>query len=134
MELVALSDGVYFHRFINFSLLFLVTLNLVFTLFFHKRFFILHKIIWFTTPLLFGILAMMLISGLSLAAMMQFKFSFATIYMMATNIVILILEIKRVKKLRNVRAFPNKLTSYIKYTTLLYIAYILLILSCNIRF
>lgn len=138
---MVLSSGIYFHKIINFALLFLVILNLGATLLFSKNFIFIHKVIWFTTPLLFGILAIMLISGFSLMAMTHFNFSLIVFYMFFINILIIILEVKRIKHMKlllkklDFNAFnSSEVKPYIRYTTSLYVLYIVLILVCNFRF
>lgn len=134
MDLIVLNDAIYFHKIISFILLLLVISNLCVTLLFNKNFIILYKIIWFTTPLLFGILAIMLISGFSLLAMMKFNFSFIVFYMLFINILILILEIRRVKRIRFTMLNLSNIKSYIRYTIFLYVLYIVFILICSFRF
>lgn len=133
MDLIVLNDGIFFHKIISIILLSLIIFNLLFLVFASKKFILINKIMWYTTPIIFGLLAILLTSGLSLLSMMKFNINIFIAYMLFVNIVIIVLEIKRIKKIRKVRANVNLRDNYIKYAMLLYHVYFLLILLCYIR-
>ena len=133
MELFVLKQGVFFHKSINFLLIFIIFINLAFLLI-NKNFILLHKIMWFFTPLIFGILAILVLSGFSILAMSGFAFSFYIFSMIFISFAIVFLEIFRIKKLRIARAEPSKVKDYLRFSKILYSLYFFLILSLNLRF
>ena len=133
MELFVLKQGVFFHKSINFLLIFIIFINLAFLLI-NKNFILLHKVMWFFTPLIFGILSILILSGFSILAMSGFTFSFSIFLMICVSFIIIFLEILRIKKLRIVRTCKSKTNNYLRFSKILYALYFLLILTLNLRF
>ena len=133
MELFVLKQGVFFHKSINFLLIFIIFINLAFLLI-NKNFILVLKIMWFFTPLIFGILAILVLSGFSILAMSGFTFSFYIFLMICVSFIIIFLEILRIKKLRIARVHPSKTTNYLRFSKILYSLYFCLILIFNLRF
>ena len=128
MEALALNNAIGFHYAFGVSLLIIIIANFV-VLFindFHK----VHKYMWYLTPILFGILAINLISGLSIVAMLQFHIDFMIILMLFVNLIIIALEIIRIKKLRIVRKKPSLIKNYIKQSRIFYTIYFFATLIC----
>ncbi|RDU57894.1 hypothetical protein [Helicobacter sp. MIT 99-5507] len=122
MEALALSHAIGFHYAIGISLLIIIIANLI--ILFINDFYKVHKYMWYLTPVLFGILAVTLISGFSIFAMMKFHINFMILLMIFINIAIIALEIKRIKKLRIVRKKPSLIKNYIKQSRILYTIYL----------
>lgn len=122
MEALALSQAIGFHYVISLSLLIIIIANLVILFIddFHK----VHKYMWYLTPMLFGILAITLISGFSIFAMMQFRINFMIFLMIIVSIAVIVFEIIRIKKLRIVRKKPSLIKSYIKQSRIFYTIYL----------
>ena len=121
MEALALSHAIAFHYAIGISLLIIIMANLV--ILFINDFYKVHKYMWYLTPILFGILAITLISGFSIFAMIKFHINFMIFLMLFINIAMITLEIIRIKKLRIVRKKPSLIKSYIKQSRIFYAIY-----------
>lgn len=121
MEAIALQHAIQFHYVIGVVLFAIIILNIC--ILFIKDFYKVHKYMWYITPMFFGILSIMIISGFSILAMNKFDMSIKILIMIVINIIIIALEIKRIKKLRIVRKKSSLVKQYIKQSRILYISY-----------
>lgn len=121
MEEFSLQQAISFHGIMAYVLLFITLCNL-FSSFFIKDFVKINKITWYLTPLFFGILFILALSGVSVLAMMKFSISIRVLLMIIFCF-IFILEIIRVKKMRLARLNIDKRASYIKLSRILNLFY-----------
>ena len=122
MEALALSQAIGFHHAIGISLVIILVANL--GVLFLRDFYKVHKYMWYLTPLVFGILAIMLLSGFSIVAMNKFHINFMAYLMIFVNVLIIILEIMRIKKLRIARKNPSLVGRYITQSRIFYTIYL----------
>lgn len=127
MEILALQQAISFHKFIGLFLILTIIVNLA-GLFFIKNFLKLHKLMWILTPLFMGILGISVLSGISILAMLKFSTKGAVYFMIFVNILIVALELYRIKKLRATRKNPNLRNKYLQISKIFYILYFALIL------
>lgn len=127
MEEFSLQQAISFHTFVAYCLLFIIIIHL-FSLLFIKDFVKIHKITWFLTPLFFGILFILALSGVSVLAMMKFSINLR-IFFMIIFCFIFILEIIRVKKMRVARLKISTRNSYINFSRILNLFYIIFLIA-----
>lgn len=126
MEEFSLQQAISFHAFIAYCLLFITIIHLV-SLLFIKDFIKIHKITWFLTPLFFGFLFILALSGISVLAMMKFSINLRVCFMIIFCF-IFILEIIRVKKMRVARLNISIRKSYINFSRILNSFYVIFLM------
>lgn len=126
MEAIALKHAIQFHYTIGVILAAIILLNIGILLI--KDFYKVHKYMWYMTPMIFGILSIMMISGFSILAMNHFHINTSIILMVIINIAIIVFEIIRIKKLRIVRKKPSLINRYKLQSGFLYTSYLIAVL------
>ncbi len=122
MEAIALKQAIQFHYAIGIVLAAIFIINIA--ILFMKDFYKVHKYMWYSTPIIFGILAITIISGFSILAMNKFNTNIKVLFMIVVNVAIIIFEIIRIKKLRIVRKKPSLIKQYKTQSKILYIGYL----------
>ncbi len=129
---LAISSLIFYHHIFVSLLLPIFAFNL-FNTYFEKNYAKLNKKIWFCMPLIFLLLSIIFLTGISIWAMLGFKFSWRIIAMLAILLIISIYEIKRKNLLKISRISESGMKSYVKFCKLLYsIQLIMLILAISI--
>lgn len=129
---LAISSLIFYHH-IFVSLLLPVFIFNLFNTFFEKNYAKLNKKIWFCMPLIFLLLSITFLIGISIWAMLGFEFSWRIVAMLIILFVILVCEIRRKNLLKTARISESSMRSYVKFCKLLYsIESIILIIAMGI--
>lgn len=129
---LAISSLIFYHHIFVFLLLPVFIFNL-FNTFFEKNYAKLNKKIWFCMPLIFLLLSITFLIGISIWAMLGFEFSWRIVAMLIILFVILVCEIRRKNLLKTARISESGMRSYVKFCKLLYsIESIILIIAMGI--
>ena len=126
MQQFALSQAISFHIIIIYFLFAIALISLI-ALCFIKDFGRINRLSWVFTPLFLGFLFIAFLSGISVWAMMGFRFSAKILLMIVANFAFVV-EILRIKKLRTARANPNARENYVRFAKIANMIYVAIIL------
>lgn len=123
-----LKDMIFFH-YLFVILLPLIYASNLYILFKEKNYAKLNKKIWYRMPLIFLLLSINFLIGLSIWAMQQFIFQFSIILMCFIFCFLLGSEIYRIKKLKQSRISEEGMQNYVSFCKKIYCTNTLLLLS-----
>lgn len=126
---LAISSLISYHHIFASLLLIVFGLNLFF-LFSEKNYAKLNKKIWFCMPLIFLLLGIVFLLGISIWAMLGFGFSWRIVGMILLLLAILVCEIRRKNLLVKSRISEAGMQSYVRFCKILYGAEFLILLIC----
>lgn len=114
-----------YHAIFSYIIFLPILLN-IYRLFTYQNLVILNKKIWFSMPIIFFLITVGLLSGISILAMSK-ELKLSVIFMIVFTLLVLVLEIVRIRYLKVARRTnQDMMDRYVRFCRIIYIAELLL--------